>query len=117
MVPIAVYLDDKLGYGRRNPQKRWWLDLEIVDGVAQIPKGTNERDIDVQADVSGNKSPVGYYHANDNPPPNAQTPVLANHKAAIERAGKLETIEQARARRARGEPAPEHYIPTKLLDA
>jgi hypothetical protein len=116
-VPIAVYLDDKLGYGKRNPNKRWWLDLELVDGKAQIPNGTNERDIDVTADTSGRKSPVGYYHASDYPPPNATDPVPVDHKAAVERAGMLETVEQARQRHAVGGAAPSHYIPTKTVQS
>ena len=117
LVPIAVALDDKLGFGRRNPIKRWWLDLELVDGVAQIPKGTNERDLDVHADVSGAKSPVGYYHASDMPAPDAREAVPANHKAAIGRAALIETVEEAKARRARGGARPAHYIAvTELPD-
>ena len=27
--------------------KRWWFDLEIVDGVAVKPAGANERDLDL----------------------------------------------------------------------
>jgi ferredoxin len=38
--------DDAVGGGARNPVKRWWFDLEIVDKVAVKPKGTNERDLD-----------------------------------------------------------------------
>ena len=30
-----------LGYGRPNPKKKWWFDLEDVDGILQIP---NERE-------------------------------------------------------------------------
>jgi ferredoxin len=37
--------DDAVGGGARNPVKRWWLDLEIVGGVAVKPKGANERDL------------------------------------------------------------------------
>ena len=48
MVPVATWLDDKLGNGRRNLAKKWWLDHEIVDGVAVTPRATNERDIDPQ---------------------------------------------------------------------
>ena len=116
LVPVAVYLDDRLGYGKRNPIKRWWLDLELIDGQAQIPKGTNERDLDPHADTSGKKSPVGYYHAQDMPAPNSQSPVLVNHKAAIERASLVESVAQAKHRRANNLPKPEHYIPTKQLD-
>jgi ferredoxin len=39
--------DERSGAGGRNPVKRWWLDLEIVDGVAVAPRaGTNERDLE-----------------------------------------------------------------------
>ena len=38
--------DDRTGGGARNPVKRWWFDLEMVDGVARPPAaGTNERDL------------------------------------------------------------------------
>jgi len=39
--PLAAKLDDSLGYGNRNPHKRWWQDLEIVEGVAKKPAPTN----------------------------------------------------------------------------
>ena len=39
--------DDAIGAGARNPVKRWWFDLEIVDRVAVKPRGTNERDLDL----------------------------------------------------------------------
>ena len=99
----------------RNPAKRWWLDLEIVDDEVVVPAGTNERDLSLEADTSGRKSPVGYYHAADNPPPDAKTPVSANHKAAIERASYVETVDQALDRVARGEVAPAHYAPAPLI--
>lgn len=43
----AIALDDDLqGNGSRNPVKKWWFDLEVVDGIAQRPRvGTNERDL------------------------------------------------------------------------
>jgi ferredoxin len=38
--------DDRMRGGERNPAKRWWFDLEIVDGVAVAPRaGVNERDL------------------------------------------------------------------------
>jgi ferredoxin len=40
-----VALDDATGGGARNPVKRWWFDLEIVDGVAVPPRGTNAHDL------------------------------------------------------------------------
>ena len=44
--PAIIAIDDELQNGRRNLIKRWWFDLEVVDGVAGRPRaGTNERDI------------------------------------------------------------------------
>jgi ferredoxin len=37
--------DDAIGGGARNPVKRWWFDLEIVDGVAVKPAAANERNL------------------------------------------------------------------------
>ena len=34
---VAVRADDLLGYGKPNPEKKWWFDLEDIDGVLQIP--------------------------------------------------------------------------------
>ena len=42
-----VDYDDAIGGGARNPVKRWWFDLEIVDGVAVKPAAANERDLDL----------------------------------------------------------------------
>ncbi len=112
LVPIAVFLDDWIGYGNRNPVKRWWLDLELVDGQARVPAGTNERDLTLTADTSGKKSPVGYYNAADMPRADQREPVLANHKLAIERAQLIETVDAAQARRAAGGEKPAHYTPS-----
>jgi ferredoxin len=46
-----VATDDALGHGNRNLIKRWWFDLEVVDGVAGHPvAGTNERDLSLGRD-------------------------------------------------------------------
>ena len=43
-----IAADDAEGNGIRNPVKRWWFDLEVVDGVAVLPpSGTNERDLNL----------------------------------------------------------------------
>lgn len=42
-----IEYDDSSGGGQRNAVKRWWFDLEIVDGRAVVPPGgVNERDLD-----------------------------------------------------------------------
>ncbi|MBW1775860.1 MAG: reductive dehalogenase [Deltaproteobacteria bacterium] len=35
---FGVWGDDLMGYGRPDPKKKWWLDLENVDGVLQEPR-------------------------------------------------------------------------------
>lgn len=42
-----IQYDDAIGGGARNSVKRWWFDLEIVDGVAVKPAAANERDLDL----------------------------------------------------------------------
>jgi ferredoxin len=37
--------DDATGGGARNQVKRWWFDLEIVDGAAVTPAAANERNL------------------------------------------------------------------------
>ena len=49
LAPAIAAADDAAGNGMRNPVKRWWFDLEVVDGVAQRPvAGVNERDLDLE---------------------------------------------------------------------
>ncbi|MDP6972707.1 MAG: 4Fe-4S dicluster domain-containing protein [Pseudomonadales bacterium] len=111
IIPMVVKLDDWLGFGKRNAVKRWWLDLEVVGEQVVEPRATNERDIDPEASVRQQKSPVGYYHANEMPAPDAQDPVPVNHKDAVARAAALETPEQALRRYAEGGVAPSIYTP------
>ena len=84
LVPIAVWLDDFLGNGIRNPMKKWWLDLEIVDGVCVEPrKGVNQRDLDLDHKIDPAKQKIAYYHAEAMPPPNTGQPFPVDRKAAL----------------------------------
>jgi ferredoxin len=113
LVPVATWLDDKIGNGRRNPAKKWWFDHEIVGGVAVTPpKGTNQRDIEPGRRLDPAKHKVAYYHANMMPAPDEARPVPIDRKAALAAAEAVETPEQARARKAQGGPMPAHYAPT-----
>jgi len=114
LVPIAVKLDDMLGHGVRNPAKKWWLDLEIVDGVCVAPtRGVNQRDLNVNRKIDVKKHKIAYYHADMMPPPNSSgIAMMVKRKAGLAAAVKVETVEQALARKAKGGPAPAHYIPT-----
>ena len=112
MVPVAAWLDDKLGNGMRNPVKKWWFDHEIIDGVTTDAKATNERDIEPgkPVDIEGQK--VAYYHANMMPAPDQPGTFPVKRKEALAAKDVLETPAEARARVAAGGAAPAHYTPT-----
>ncbi len=117
LIPIAVWLDDWLGHGIRNPLKKWWLDMEIVDGHAVEPtKGVNQRDLNLKHKIDPVEQKMAYYHASDMPPPNSVEPVMVDRKAALKAKELLETPLEALARVAAGGPKPKHYIPTPPLE-
>ena len=115
MVPIATWIDDKLGNGMRNPVKKWWFDHEIVENGVIDAKATNQRDIepDKEVDIEGQK--VAYYHASMMPPPDQPDPFPVDRKAALAAKKLLETPAEAKARKAKGGPMPDHYKPTPPL--
>jgi len=113
LVPVATWLDDRLGSGMRNPVKKWWFDHEWVDGRAVTPKATNRRDIDPHKKIDAANHPIAYYHANMMPPPDQAGTVEVDRKAALAAAALIETPEQARLRVAAGGAVPPHYIPTR----
>jgi 3-chloro-4-hydroxyphenylacetate reductive dehalogenase len=41
---LAIWGDDLLGYDKPNPDAKWWLDLEEVDGKLQVPGKSGKRD-------------------------------------------------------------------------
>jgi reductive dehalogenase len=114
LIPIATRLDDWLGHGVRNPAKKWWLDLEIVDGICVEPrKGVNQRDLHLDRKFDPAAQKIAYYNANVMPAPNSHgIPVFPNRKEAIAATGLLETPDEARARKQAGGPTPQHYIAT-----
>ncbi|MCZ6764328.1 MAG: NAD-binding oxidoreductase, partial [Alphaproteobacteria bacterium] len=112
LVPIAVRLDDWVGNGKRNPVKKWWLDLEVVDGVCVLPSGTNTRDIDVTLNIDPAKQKMAVFPANVMPVPNDNNPQPADRKAGMAQWKRMETPAVARARAARGEAPPDHYRAT-----
>lgn len=117
LVPIAVYLDDRLGYGTRNPKKKWWLDIELVNGVGQVPsKGVSARDLSLDKQTPPDKHVVAYYPASSMPPPDCDGAFPTDRKAAVALGEQLETPEEARVRVARGEVKPLIYVPTPPLN-
>ncbi len=115
LVPLATWIDDKLGNGMRNPVKKWWFDHEIVeDGVIEA-KATNQRDIEPKKEVDIEGQKVAYYHASMMPPPDQPDTFPVDRKAAMAAKDLLETPAEARTRKAKGGPTPDHYKPTAAL--
>ena len=118
MVPLAAWLDDKLGNGKRKPSKKWWFDHEIIDKVTVEPKvGTNQRDIDPSRKVNAADQKIAYHHASMMPPPDAPGPVKVERKAALAAAELVESPAEAKARKAAGGAAPAHYVATPPVGA
>ena len=113
LVPIAVRLDDWLGKGKRNPLKKWWFDLEVIDGVCVEPvKGVSQRDLNLDHKIDPAKQKMAYYQAHLMPVPNDLRPQPVDRKRAMAEAAVLETPAHAALRKLKGEAAPAAYTPT-----
>jgi ferredoxin len=112
MVPVATWFDDFQGHGRRVLSKKWWLDLEVVDGVCVEPFGANQHEIDVDKVIDPSKQKMATYPASLTPPPNAMDAVPVDRKAALAMTQNLETADEAVARKARGGATPVQYVAT-----
>ena len=84
MVPVAAWLDDALGNGKRNPVKKWWFDHEVVE----------RRDHRAQGDQPARHRPV--QEARPGEPEDGLLP--RQHDAASRLAGTLHGGPQAGAR-------------------
>jgi hypothetical protein len=43
---FGIWGDDLMGYGKPNLEKKWWVDLEWVDGVLRAPRKKGKKDHD-----------------------------------------------------------------------
>ncbi len=92
--------DDRVGNGSINLIKKWWWDLEFIDGKTVEPsKGTNRREIDLDGGRFASKQKIPMYFADQNPPPNAVgIPIKPNRKEAVQRGAEAESPAAARLR-------------------
>lgn len=96
---MIAKLDDKAGHGQRNPVKKWWFDLEWVDGKAIVPRaGTNQRDLDPHRRIDSAKHRIAIYPPDTAPPPVTDRPFPPDRKAALAFAQTLEQPAEARRR-------------------
>jgi reductive dehalogenase len=108
-------LDDRVGNGEINPVKRWWANLEMMDGKAVVPKHVNRRGLDREKGFAKKASHrISYINADMLPPPNWREAFPVDRAAALAAAERLETPAQARERIRRGGTKPAHYVQTPL---
>ncbi|SEB86845.1 reductive dehalogenase [Rhizobiales bacterium GAS188] len=100
--PSIIAMDDVLQNGKRNLIKRWWFDLEVVEGVAGKPRaGTNERDLSVGRDEKlGANQKLALFPPSLQPPPGATLADLhpVDRPAGLEAYARAETPLAARER-------------------
>jgi ferredoxin len=98
--------DDTRGGGQRNTVKRWWFDLEIVDGVVvKPPAGVNERDLDLtRTGKLAAAQKLAFFPPALQPPGGTtlQTVTPIDRPAGLAAYAAAETPAAARRRRARG---------------
>jgi hypothetical protein len=82
LIPVAVWLDDVLGYGKRVAEQKWWLDHEYVDGRIVMAPGVNRRDIEPRKPVP-KRHRVALYPAENLPPGDARGSVPVDRKEAL----------------------------------
>lgn len=84
--PLAR-LDDRLRRGSINPIKKWWFDLELIEGKAVSPKaGTNARSLDSGRKIDVESQKIAHYPIETAPPPGAQDTQPLDRKDALRRA-------------------------------
>lgn len=100
--------DDATGGGQRNAVKRWWFDLEIVDGIAvKPPGGVNERDLDPsRTDKLARAQKLAFFPPELQPPGGTtlQTVAPLDRAAGLGAYAAAESPLAARRRRGRGAP-------------
>ena len=48
---LAIKFDDLLGYGKPHYEDKWWLDLEEVDGIIDVPRYSVKDQKDFKQDI------------------------------------------------------------------
>jgi len=94
---LLIMLDDWLGFGNRNPIKKWWFDLTIEDGKVVAPKNTSQRDISPNKKKPANHR-VAHYTPDMLPTADTEGVWPYDRVAGFEAAENMETPDAARRR-------------------
>ena len=119
LVPIAVWLDDFLGYGNPLDEKKWWLDLEVKgkrsfkydpENIVVKAKDANRPKIK-PGKKKREKDSIAYFPASTLPPPDLMEVAPTDRRQGLKFAENAETVQEALARRAAGGKPPKEYKP------
>lgn len=97
---LLIWLDDALKYGKRNPLKKWWLDLEIVHGRVVEPKGANARDLYLDRKLPEGNENIAIYPVSTLPGPDDEGAVPLDRRQGLAdcRAAEQELVQIQSAR-------------------
>jgi reductive dehalogenase len=80
---FLIWLDDAMGYGRRNPVKKWWLDL-VKEGQRVVKaEGVNARDLNLDRELKADNSGVAVYAVETLPTADQKQPVPVDRKQGL----------------------------------
>ena len=120
LIPIAIWLDDKLANGNPVDQKKWWLDLEVIgkrsfkydpNNYVVAAKNTNRPKINPKKKKL-KKDNIAYFPASTLPPPDMLKPFPTDRQLGLKIARRAETVKVAIERRKSGGKIPNEYIPS-----
>ena len=99
-------LDDRLGRGSINPAKKWWVDIEMVDGTPVAPpKGANARGLNLEREARDESGYAMFPPALAPPAADGMNPSPIDRAAGVEAARTAERPGQARRRIGTRRPA------------
>ncbi len=91
-------LDDWMRNGSINPVKKWWVDVEVIDGKpVEPPKGVNRRELNLGSKIRNDES-FAMFPPEIAPAADHAGPFPIDRKAGLQAARKAETPAEARRR-------------------
>ena len=95
-------LDDRLKRGSINPVKKWWVDVEMIDGTpVPPPKGANARELSFDKKPRDTAGFALFPPAIAPPGPDGMKPFPIDRQAGIDASNAAESPEVARQRTSR----------------
>jgi reductive dehalogenase len=80
---FLIWLDDALGYGRRNPVKKWWLDLVKEGGRIVKAEAANARDLELDRKLKADNSGIAVYPVERLPTADQKHPVPIDRRQGL----------------------------------